>query len=162
MLLKFLARITTTATSEDLVGCRHVCSFHNLVGTPVYVGQNMPPLVGIGLRWLSKRGGDQSPCPHAHGHAWADLEGCHTVPQLARWATVTAAGYRWYGSGGGAAHSSWRRRSKAAKIMQASFIVLITHICPSCLASDCLILCNFYGHGQEISPMQSPFIDVPR
>ena len=162
MLLKFLARITTTATSEDLVGCRHVCSFHNLVGTPVYGGQNMHPLVGIGLRWLSKLGGDQSPCPHAHGHAWADLEGCHTVPQLARWATVTAAGYRWYGSGGAAHSSRRRRRSKAAKIMQASFIVLITHICPSCLASDCLILCNFYGHGQEISPMQSPFIDVPR
>ena len=59
MLLKFLARITTTATSEDLVGCRHVCSFHNLVGTTGYGGQNMPsPLVGIGLRWLSKLGGD--------------------------------------------------------------------------------------------------------
>ena len=44
--------------------CRRACGFQNLVRTLVYVGQNLP-LFGIGLRMLSKLGGDQPPCPHA-------------------------------------------------------------------------------------------------
>ena len=36
-----------------------------------------------------------------------------------------------------------RRRTKAAKIMQASFIVLITHIYPSCVATTALAAPRF-------------------
>ena len=40
---------------------RRACGFQNLLGTLVYGGHNLPHLVGIGLRWLPKLGGDQSP-----------------------------------------------------------------------------------------------------
>ena len=39
------------------------------MGTSVYSGQNLPPLVGIGFRWLPKLGVDTSPRPHAHRRA---------------------------------------------------------------------------------------------
>ena len=40
--------------------------FQNLVGTTVYGGHNLPPLIGEGLRWLPKLCVDTSPCPHSH------------------------------------------------------------------------------------------------
>ena len=48
---------------------RRAYGFQNLVGTSVYGGHDMPPLVGIGLRWLPKLGVDTSPRPHAHRRA---------------------------------------------------------------------------------------------
>ena len=53
----------------DILWCRRACGFQNLVGTWVYGGHNLPPLVGIGLRWLPKLGVDTSPRPHAHRRA---------------------------------------------------------------------------------------------
>ena len=43
---------------------RRACGFQNLVGTTVYGGHNLPPLIGIGLRWLPKIGVVTSPDPH--------------------------------------------------------------------------------------------------
>ena len=40
---------------------RCACGFQNLVGKSVNGGQNLPPLVRIGLRWLSKLGVPMSP-----------------------------------------------------------------------------------------------------
>ena len=48
---------------------RRACGFQNLVGTSVYSGHNLAPLVGIGLRWLLKLGVDMSQRPHAHRRA---------------------------------------------------------------------------------------------
>ena len=49
--------------------CRRACGFQNLVGTLVYGGHNLSPLVGIGLSWLPKFGVDTSQGPYAHRHA---------------------------------------------------------------------------------------------
>ena len=44
-----------------------------MVGTSVYGGHNLSPLVGIGLRWLPKLGVDMSPRPHVHRRACIKL-----------------------------------------------------------------------------------------
>ena len=59
----------TVRTVHMTVDDKCACGFHNLVGTSVYDGHDMSPLVGIGLRWLPKLGVDMSPRPHAHRHA---------------------------------------------------------------------------------------------
>ena len=44
---------------------RRACGYQNLVRTSVYGRHNLPQPVGIGLRWLPKRGVDKSLRPHA-------------------------------------------------------------------------------------------------
>ena len=54
--------------------------FQNLEGTSVYGGNNLPPLVGIGLRWLPKLDVDTSPRPHAHRRACENVNSMQISP----------------------------------------------------------------------------------
>ena len=54
---------TTLTVNEIFSQIRRACGFQNLVWKPVQGGNNVPPLVEIGVIWLPKLGVDTFQCP---------------------------------------------------------------------------------------------------
>ena len=100
---------------------RRTCGFQNLVWTSVYGGQNLPHLVGVGLRCRSKLGVDQSPRHHAHRRAWITkvskvskdrfiyILGSSNSSSFTFWSSKKASSSRsnWTGTWTGNSNGSW-------------------------------------------------------